>query len=453
MPMPPKAMTMILGLLAYFQSPHSRGDEAAHVTIDRALAEKSPAVMEFIVANGYRNVGILGFRVRAIDTAGAEANGLLNRSLASRLEVALVLAEKPLSPVGIVRVGAAAAPEPEGRAALFARRFPMAWGTEQVQPDVFLISEARLSDDLRGITVVIEAFDARGGPPQEVVRFTAAADAPALADAGVGFLSRGVAPNRKIKLKGDAPQNVAKTDDLSEQPAENALRVRKGRVGYPLDNPEAPVALEIRYDGNVMPVRFVGGAAYVDEPKPRQAVEFVLRRRHDDGKRYGVVLAVNGRNTLFRETLTSGRCAKWVLAPGAAPLHVRGFQTRDGKSEAFRVLADDDSKDRAKAFRGDAGKINLIVYRQRDGNPQEGGPPPIDQLAQNEALISRGLLPDRPPASFQAMAAQVRNPGPLRDRGLIVEGEAVDAPVRDFPVVFEDVPVMSASVRYYQAVR
>ena len=164
MPVHVKVVSAILGLIVLVPGAGSRGGAGIAVTIDRSLAEKSPAVMEFLLANGYRNVGVLAFRVRPADAAKAEANGLLNRSLASRLEVALVLAEKPFTPVGIVRVGGTATADPAGRAALFTRRFPMAWGSEQVMADVFLTGEARLAVDLSGITVVIEAFDARGGP-------------------------------------------------------------------------------------------------------------------------------------------------------------------------------------------------------------------------------------------------------------------------------------------------
>lgn len=454
MPFYVKAVAAVLGLIALIPGEVSWAGEPVRLTIDRALAEEAPAVMRFLLANGYRQVGVLGFRVRAGNAARTEAFGLLNRSLASRLEVALVLAENLQDPVGIVRVDGIATHDPAEIAALFTRRFPMAWGTEQVQADLLLTGEVRLADDLGGITIVIEAFDAHGGPPREVVRFTAVADAPALAEAGEGFLTRGVTSNRKIQLKNDPTPAVATPGGASEELAKNALRVKNGRDDHPLRDPEAPVSLKVLYDGKVMPFRFSEGLAYVDEPKTGQVVEFVIRRsRDDDGKGYGVVLALNGENTVFRETLTAGRCTKWVLPPGTEPLHVRGFQTRDGKAEMFRVLTDSDSKLRVKGFESRAGKINLIVYRQHEGLPIEGDPPPIDRLARNETVISRGILPDQPPATLQAMAAQIRNSGPTRTRGLIVQGEEVGAPVRDLPVVFEEVPVMSASIRYYKAER
>lgn len=416
-------------------------------TIDRGLAIGAPAVMQFLRENGYRNVGVLSFRVRSGDSPKAETAALLSQSLAARLEVALVLVEDLKNPVGIVRIGGTRAADPAARAALFASHYPLAWGSEQVKADAFLSGEAQLSPDLRYLTVSVEVFDARGGAPREVVRFTANADSPTLADAGEPFLTRGGFPNRTFRLKKEPPAAAAVS--ATSKPIDSGAQTTRER--NPLLAPDAPVSLEVRYDGHAVPFQFADGEAFIDEPRAGQAVEFVVRRRRDDGLRYGVVLAVNGANTLFREKKPSPECSKWLLPPGAAPLHIRGYQV-EGRSEAeaFRVLSDTESPTRAKDFGGDAGIINLVVFRAKEGMPDVGKRPQIDQIARREALISRGALPERPPTNLFGMVAAVRNPEP-QVRGLIVEGEAINSAVRGAQANFEENPEMSAAIRYYTA--
>jgi hypothetical protein len=55
--------------------------------------------------------------------------------------------------------------------------------------------------------------------------------------------------------------------------------------------------------------------------------------------RLGVVLLVNGENTLYRERVTPLACRKWIFDPDQKPFDLRGFkETKDGKGEEFKVL-------------------------------------------------------------------------------------------------------------------
>ena len=86
----------------------------------------------------------------------------------------------------------------------------------------------------------------------------------------------------------------------------------------------------------------------------------------------GVVLAVNGKNTLFQEDLTSkpvAECTKWVLAPGES-YTVEGFyMSEDGKDvRAFKVLSDDASA-KADLSPESKGVFSMVVFRSAAAGP------------------------------------------------------------------------------------
>src|SRR4051794_28938548 len=149
--------TLTVGLVA---GPAARGEE----TLDAALLRQAPRVLGDLKAHGVQNVGVLKFRVKKGNEPVSDRVGTLNRDLATRLEIALVLAPDFRMPLGIIRDASAVAAtiqranhlnEP-GRRALFQARYPLAWGSEQVTPDAFLTGVALLSADLRTVTVSIQ---------------------------------------------------------------------------------------------------------------------------------------------------------------------------------------------------------------------------------------------------------------------------------------------------------
>src|SRR5215475_1082632 len=68
-------------------------------TIDRVLRKHAPAVLQDIRKHGYRNVGVLRFHVKKGDEPESDAVGLINQGLATRLELALILANDLRNPV------------------------------------------------------------------------------------------------------------------------------------------------------------------------------------------------------------------------------------------------------------------------------------------------------------------------------------------------------------------
>ena len=82
------------------------------------------------------------------------------------------------------------------------------------------------------------------------------------------------------------------------------------------------LVLDIRYNGKSVPVVVKDGRARVAEPIEGDKVSFVLRRNDASKERYGVVLLVNGENTLYKQRLSPELCTKWIFDPGAEPYTV-----------------------------------------------------------------------------------------------------------------------------------
>ncbi len=88
---------------------------------------------------------------------------------------------------------------PGGRRALFAGRYRLAWGSKQVEADAFLTGLVIVSPDLRSLDVGIMGFGRDSKRLEEVVRFTASTDVPALIDVGESFQTRGFFDGGRVR--------------------------------------------------------------------------------------------------------------------------------------------------------------------------------------------------------------------------------------------------------------
>jgi hypothetical protein len=266
-----------------------------------------------------------------------------------------------------------------------------------------------------------------------VAEFTASTDATTLAGVGESFRVRGFVDGGEV---------------VTTEAADAASKVKAARQASPLQDPAAPVGLEVVYDGRPVPVEFKDGRAFVREPAEGQSVLLRLRRRDRTADRFGVVLLVNGLNTLGKERLTPLECRKWVLGKDAPPVEIRGFQTDAAKAEAFRVLSSEESRKNVMNYGPEAGTVTLVVFRER-----KGPPPPLvlDDEGEDMAAIARGVMPSTPPPSLAALKARLHagQPGQAA-RGLVVEGEGIAAPVRTVEFHADPTPVMVVTVTYYR---
>jgi hypothetical protein len=333
------ALAVILALTAACGS--ARADH-----LDEALIKQSKKIMEELRSHDYKNVGILKFRLERPDGKSTYDAGLINANLANRLENALILASDVEQPIGITRnagiVAAQAAASKkagqpntdEGRESLFKLEYPLAWGTDKVKVDAFLTGVIKVADDMKEITVTVEAFDAK--KPAElraVAKLTVPVDRSILSDMGHSFIVR-----RSLN-------NSDETQDEEAIDSAASLDKQKPKVVNVSNTPVSDlVELKVLYDDQPAefapsPTRF--GAIKLSEPRENQKVYFTLKNKSD--KRLAVALRVNGRNTTVEDedNLQPNEYTKWVLEPGKE-CTVRGFYSRDGKSvKEFSVLPDD----------------------------------------------------------------------------------------------------------------
>jgi hypothetical protein len=432
---------VMLALLSCLAAAPVRADD-----LDHALLKEAPHVLAALREQGYRNVGVLKFGVQKGDGRPSDNAGLLNLDLAHRLTVALVLAN-PLDAqkqVGILRDASSVAAgvkganhlTEEGRRQLFTVRYPPAWGKQEVEADAFLAGTVRVAADRRRLEVRLLAFGKDGKEPAEVAKFSAASDPRSLGEAGDSFLLRGGSDDGQVTL---VPDKAAKA----------ASQVKAGEQDHPLLSSNAPVALEVRYDGRPVRVQVRDGQAEVPEPKEGQKVSFVLRRTAaaNPQRSYGVVLKVNGENTLYRQKLPEIECKKWILDPGDGPLTVEGFQANAKEVRPFQVSSREESKANEFYYGADVGTITLVVFQQ-----QKGGDEPVLDLsdgAEDLPAVARGLSPKEPAKNLAALKVQLR--GGKVDRGLIEESkEKVQSGVTVVKFQPDPTPVLTATIHYYR---
>jgi hypothetical protein len=438
------AVFFLAAALVLGNSGPARLHAAEPPALEEALFRQAPKVIARLQERGYANIGVLKFLVTKDDRAFNDNVGTLNQSLARRLELALLLVNDPRRPVGIVANASAVAQRTPGanhltragRDKLFAARYPLAWGRQEVSPDAFLTGTAAVSKDLRTLTVSLLAFDRKNNKLEQLLDDFTASNLPSrLSEMGESFVLRGGADGGEVKLVPEQQRQ--------EQSLQQAARVREQKATHPAVDRAAPVTLEVRYDGRPVAYEVRDGRALIPEPREGQQVEMVLRR--DGGKeRYGCVLKVNGENTLYRQKVPDLECLRWVLDPGDGPIRIRGYQS-DGKTVAkFRVLSVAESKERAINYGDDVGTITLTVFRELR---EETKAPDLSEDVAEVAAVGRAELPQKQSANYHALKARL-----LQDanRGLLGEGEKESGTVRHVEFTPDPIPVMSLTIVYYR---
>jgi hypothetical protein len=434
--------------------------------IDQELYKQAPRLMEYLKKQGYQNVGVLKFRVqRGTREADASFNaGPLNRNMASRMENALILANDVKQPVGIIRDASQVAAgqklqdsytSPTGRRSLFTPSYPLAWGNKEVKADAFVTGLVSISKDNRQARVVIEAFDHKGEELKKIQDFSVRTDRIILADAGKSFL---------VAMRGAArsdPEDQA-ADSASTQGQDDKTRV--DRVA------DRPVDLDIRYNGKrVNPLTGPNGELRIPAPPIGDMV--VFRITNLSKVRLGVLLGVNGINTLFEEPLAEcppAKCTKWILEPGETQ-EINGFYLGENKKKLFKVTEDL----RSLGVYGDQlGMIHLSAFEEGDSGPSVkiSGPSlrglsqrqlqtnPPKSFAELQYRVAQHLLAQNPAEKMteQLYAIQRKAKAELNTSPLVKKGGVIipkDEPVSSAGlnrVEFKNPQlVMEANIRYF----
>jgi hypothetical protein len=486
-------------------APTAAADDARVSGVDREFLKQAPAILQYARDKGYKNIGVLKFRIKKGDEPLSDSVGTLNTFLASRLQVALVLANplKAEQQVGIIdNASAVAATIPgashvtaAGRQLLFTGDYPLAWGNEKVKADAFLTGVVVVPADLGEMTIGILAFDPKSETLEKAVPVFTARTAPSqLPEMGESFTLRGAFDKGSVNVvKPATPKPEAPPPESSPASVvEEAAKVRAEGAKHPLQDPAAPVALDVFYDGVPARIDFRDGKAFLAEPQEGQQVTLGLRRTATAQGRLAVVLKVNGENTLFRQKLPDLDCRKWILEPNAPPIAVIGYQLDTGVAEAFRVLSQAESQASAMNYGSDVGMISVTVFREqgpapsipvqpaqprpstptpkpsptpqpsptpaqpKSPTPSPGPAAPLDlpdEEAEDLLALTRGIMPAEKPKNLAALKFQLREGGRTgsETRGLIAQGEKTQRAIRITTFTPDPTPVMSAAVIYYKA--
>jgi hypothetical protein len=431
----------VLGLLAAARPASAQAPQ----TIHQALLEQVPKVFDYLREHKARYVGVLKFLVQEGGGRPSDRVGLMNLALADRMEAALALAlphklvDTKDCPGFLRRASDVAAGLPganhltaAGREALFRGDYPLAWGDPKakLKADAFITGVVRLSPDLKQMVVTMQGFHKGGKGLDEIARFTVDSDVTSLVESGLNY-------NLTGKRGG--------VDEITR--SKNPKRIGKA-AAHPLFAADAPVALEVLYNGSPQTIALPdSGEAAVEEPQPNQEVAFRVRRREGVKGTLAVVLLVNGENTLFRERKVPEQCAKWILPAGEKELLIKGFQFDEKQSDKFKVLSREDSKQQEVYYGHDVGRLSLVVYREQGGI----APVLLNGPTENELAVQGASQPEVRPKNLFALRNQLRSGGGRGPgtRGFPVPGDRVDAPLQLVNFRADPTPVMNATLRYY----
>jgi hypothetical protein len=442
------ALTSLIVLILIATPSALRADEP--VSLERTLVRAAPLVLKHCRDQGYHNVGVLKFQIYKEGEKKLTDNaGTLNRTIARQLELGLVLINDPLKPLGIIEEASEIAARTPGanhlkkdaRLKLFEPDYPLAWGKERVKADAFVTGVVEISSDLKTLAIQLVTFDKQSNELKLLgPRFQATNDARKLSEMGESFSTRGAFDNGKTELKAEAARK--------EETAilETAAKLHEKGAKHPVEDTQAPVRLEVLYDGKPIPFEVHDGKAFVPDPKPGQRVFFRLKRGTGKGT-LACVLKVNGENTLFREKLPDLQCRKWLLLPdNTQGLDVMGFQKNDQTIEEFRVLSRAESKAKEIDYGADVGTITLTVFRERQGKSPAGD---LSDETQNTNALEQAKRREKKPDNLGALMAQLLADG-NRSSHLIGVGDDKPDAIRILKFDPEPAPIMSITAIYYK---
>jgi hypothetical protein len=435
--------------------------------LDAALLKHAPEVMGYLQQHHCRNVGVLKFRVHKAGHPVSFKAGTITDNMVERLENALIAVNPAATPVGVIHnadhiAAARKLPRydnPAGQRALFAQKYPLAWGNTQVTPDLMLTGIVSVRADLKSATVQIEAFGPDSAKQDKVVAFAVATDRSLLTDLNESFKISSRNLKRKTRAIELDEEAVASTTDGSSKPPGQTTTDPSTATTTADTRPGADSLLyyEIRYDGQPQavtsdpsnPQEFV-----VPEPRQNQAVSFIVKSLAPE--RIGLVLMVNGKSTLYEEEGDPSHCKAWVLDPGKT-YGIDGFQVDNSTRKPFRVLSDEESA--ASTYGPNTGLIQFHIFRSggsgaTDTTVVDKGP--TDDPASQAANISlRGLQHEkagksRSLADLKKVVQAHAHTSNRRKRGLIMGSDNTVAGSIENAEVQNQILVQSIAVRYYK---
>jgi hypothetical protein len=393
--------------------------------MDKRLNDEMPAVKKHLQDKGYKNVGVLRFRVQVGKKAARFDNAPFNGNLPVRIENLLIIhgGSSEDGAIGVIRdAGTSASAGKVGdwfgdekeRKKLFDVRYSLAWGDSKVKADAFLTGLVRVSEDLKKTTLSITCFDRDNPEPKEVTRFTMDTDRDVVRDLGLSFVvSRKARTVMEAKRSHeDVDRNVLDSLGGEAKPAD----VAGIEVTVLVDDKPAEIQAAKGEDGP----RWQLASPPADKP-------IAVRLRNTTDKTMGVVLKLNGMSTFDQQTKPSDRCQKWVIKAGKTAT-IKGFYSPDGERlslRPFKVLVGDAANEAKEQLGDKAGLLEVDVFAE---GAESGGD---DALA----ISARGLPPSKDkekdkdkeakPQSYKAVRASLLKDAKLKTETTVAKREVI----------------------------
>jgi hypothetical protein len=429
-------------------------------TLDEALQEQAKTILQHLRAKKYKNVGVLKFLVQKGDDKPSDNAGPLNRVMADRLEIALILAN-PDDQLGIIHQASAVVAKHGGcanhltaggrRKLLQLNGYVRAWENKDadgneiaIRAEALLTGLVHIQPELDRTTVTVLAFDRQDNELTKVASFSAPLDARTLTEAGYSFRRRSVTPTTRPQEGNADPDNKGGND----------LRIADKNLN-PLQN--SPIEVQILYDDQPQPIQVKNGEPSVEGPRAGQQVSFLIKNRGTET--YGVVFKINGMNSLGKQKLPSAQCRKWVVEPNES-VPVVGFQVSKDRAEAFSVMTPEESEADEINYEEHVGTFSIQVFPAKGRD--EARLTEEDAASQTRSAIRNAeILPDRP-QSLAALQGQLKRQHqaktnkegerrvPSKGPGLIKGGKEIENAIRVVPFEAAADPVWSTTIRYYE---
>ncbi|MCA9012211.1 MAG: hypothetical protein KDB01_20805, partial [Planctomycetaceae bacterium] len=408
--------------------------------LESQYRDQSSKILDTLRSDGIQTVGVLKFSVRIGEGKFPASVGALNTRLVQKLELALVMANPArrgdeAKQVGVIRGASKVAATIEGathlsadgRKLLFSKTYPLAWkhlGKTDVIPDAFIVGVAQIKSDLSSIQIELMLLKKADLSLTPLAKLTVPTDLEDLIDSGESFTTRGIFDG------GSVENSEEKAEKIEETVRKKALLVRtetieestpQSSTKHPLSaSSDGPIKFEVWYDDELQNYEFRDGAAFIKEPKEEQEVILAVRRKGTDKKRYGILIRVNGENTLYKERTPDAKARLWIMEPDLKEFSIRGYQIDEKERERFRVLSDAESEKRKFDYGQDFGMISVTVFEEQTNIKPELSEEKLDLAVQSQAELpdktaeSRGTLGT---SLFEQLLAQDTT------RGAIGEGE------------------------------
>jgi len=379
--------------------------------LDLQLAYWANRLVPSLEKKGYKNVGVLHFRVEHDGSKESFKLGSLSDNLAMRVENALIIGCNPDKPLGVIRNATAVAAagkvgswyrSESARKKLFNLSYPLAWGNKKpVNADAFLTGVVKVSKNLDQACLVLEVFDRANLEPAILRELPFSADRSLLADMGQTFAAgkRGL----KWAARDKAAIRDAHKRDLGEKTDETVS-----------PDDVAGFMIEVKYDGEKQDIRKDSeskGEWRVKPPKPGQKVSIALTHLAKTDNKLACVAKVNGKSLWQQQDMESKDCQMWVFAPRQVE-EFEGYYT-DVKGTnllPFKILGEAESKQREAEFGSKVGLLELDVFESRPNGKNGGGEPMMISLRG----VSSRKLREKPSASVRDLQERLKENWPAK---------------------------------------